>query len=305
MTMGSTVPPLFPGSPTFLNGTPTEEPYSNSNGSAENRSLVLGVALELGILAVVLGNLLVLLSLKFFQDKWLTTDVLLFSLSLADFLCGLIPLQIVIVINYFMRTAWSRVLCDFYVSFVNTCRFASAGTVTAIAIERALMLTRPFLYHTSVTPSKARKVVVITWLLSIVISVLPFTGFGKSGFKNDECFYHLSNLGLEYTAFALSLSLLLLMTVLICSVTVKLTSVRFVQRQTRMLRVNNPQVSTANAARAGGKNTSSGNRRQSIPRGVRDVQRLASMMAVVVLLYYVSWLPILVSKMVLILCYSF
>ena len=49
--------------------------------------LVIGLILEAGILAVALGNLLVLLSLKF-QRHWLITDILLLSLSAADFVGG-------------------------------------------------------------------------------------------------------------------------------------------------------------------------------------------------------------------------
>ena len=36
-------------------------------------------------------------------------------------------------------------------------------------------------------------------------------------------------------------------------------------------------------------------RRKSNPSGVREIRRLSRMMAVVVFLYYISWLPILVS----------
>jgi len=36
-------------------------------------------------------------------------------------------------------------------------------------------------------------------------------------------------------------------------------------------------------------------RRKSSPSGVREIQRLSRMMAVVVFLYYISWLPMLVS----------
>lgn len=39
-------------------------------------------------------------------------------------------------------------------------------------------------------------------------------------------------------------------------------------------------------------------RRKSNPSGVREIQRLSRMMAIVVILYYISWLPILVSKLV-------
>lgn len=259
--------------------------------------LVIGLILEGGILAVMLGNLLVLVSLKF-QKHWLITDFLLLSLSTADFIGGAFPLQLVVFMNYFVQQNWTASLCGVYIVVVNSLRFASAGTVTLMAVERAFMILSPFKYHTTITTSRVKKLVVFTWLNAVFFGSLPFMGVGKSGYEDGKCFYHLTDLGKTYAILIVSASFLLLALVLACYIAIKSSSSQFVKRQTTMdvknksagtdlSRGSDPEVLACERTRI---------RRKSNPSGVREIQRLSQMMAIVVILYYISWLPILVSK---------
>ena len=268
------------------------------NPDDENSSLnpfVIGLILESGILAVVFGNLLVLLSLRV-QKYWAITDILLLSLSTADFVGGSFPLQIVIFMNYFLQQNWTEFLCGFFFVMVHTLRFASAGTVILITIERTLMILWPLKYHTTITISRIRKAVLFNWLIAVFFASLPFMGVGKSGFEDGKCFYHLSDLGRTYAILIVSTSFVLLSIVLICWIAIKSSSTRFIRRQTTMDTKN----------KRAGNDVSRGSipeeycersreRRKSNPSGVREIRRLSRMMAVVVFLYYISWLPILVS----------
>ena len=258
--------------------------------------LALGLFLEAGILAVALGNLLVLLSIKF-QKQWVITDILLLSLSTADFIGGAVPLQILIFMNYFVQRRWTPFLCGFYIVVVNALRFASAGTVTLIAVERAFMILSPFKYHTTITTSRVKKLVMFTWLNAVLFASLPFLGVGKSGYEDGKCFYHLTHLGNAYAILIVSASFILLALVLACYFAIKTSSTQFIKRQTVMDAKN----------KSAGTNLSRGSvsedpgcegvkrRRKSSTHGVREIQRLSLMMALVVFLYYISWLPILVS----------
>ncbi|XP_078344444.1 beta-1 adrenergic receptor-like isoform X1 [Oculina patagonica] len=261
--------------------------------------LVIGLILEGGILAVMLGNLLVLVSLKF-QKHWLITDFLLLSLSTADFIGGAFPLQLVVFMNYFVQQNWTASLCGVYIVVVNSLRFASAGTVTLMAVERAFMILSPFKYHTTLTTSRVKKLVVFTWLNAVFFGSLPFMGVGKSGYEDGKCFYHLTDLGKTYAILIVSASFLLLALVLACYIAIKSSSSQFVKRQTTMdvknksagtdlSRGSDPEVLACERTRI---------RRKSNPSGVREIQRLSQMMAIVVILYYISWLPILISNIV-------
>lgn len=274
---------------------------TSKNPDDENSSLnpfVIGLILESGILAVVFGNLLVLLSLRV-QKYWAITDILLLSLSTADFVGGSFPLQIVIFMNYFLQQNWTEFLCGFFFVMVHTLRFASAGTVILITIERTLMILWPLKYHTTITISRIRKVVLFNWLIAVFFASLPFMGVGKSGFEDGKCFYHLSDLGRTYAILIVSTSFVLLAIVLICWIAIKSSSTRFIRRQTTMDTKN----------KRAGNDVSRGSipeeycersreRRKSNPSGVREIRRLSRMMAVVVFLYYISWLPILISNIV-------
>ena len=256
----------------------------------------IGLILESGILAVVLGNLLVLLSLRFLKH-WIITDVLLLSLSTADFIGGSFPLQLVIFMNYFLQQKWTAFTCGLYIIVVNSLRFASAGTVTLIAMERAFMILSPLKYHTTITISRIKKAVVFTWFNAVLFASLPFMGVGKSGYEDGKCFYHLTDLGRTYAILILSTSFVLLTIVLACCIAIKSFSQRFIRRQTTMDNKNK------RAGNEGSRGSVSDVlqcerlklRRKSNPSGVREIRRLTRMMAVVVFLYYISWLPILVS----------
>lgn len=259
-------------------------------------ALTVGLILEGGILAVVLGNLLVLLSLRF-QKRWLVTDVLLLSLSTADFVDGSFPLQLIIFMNYFIQQKWTAFLCGLYIIIVNSLRFASAGTVTLIAVDRAYMILRPLKYHTKVTVSRIKKAVVFIWLNAVFLACLPFMGVGNSGYEEGKCFYHLTDMGKTYAVLILSASFLLLAIALVCCIAIKSSSSMFIRRQTEM---DNKNKCAGNRNHRGStcdilEYDRGRERRKSNPSGVREIRRLSQMMALVVFVYCLSWLPILVS----------
>ncbi|XP_032240281.2 histamine H2 receptor [Nematostella vectensis] len=266
--------------------------------------LTIGLILEPAIVLVVLGNLLVLVSLRC-QRNLIVTDVLLFSLSLADFVDGLIPLQIVIFMNYFVQQPWAKSLCDAFVIIVNTMRFASAGTVTIIALERTFLIVSPLKYHTTVTISKAKKLVALLWIISIFFGILPFLNVGHSGYHDGNCLYQLYDLGTEYAIVILAFSFLLLAVVLSCYVAAKLSSLKFIKRQSDMVEKLASDASKLALVMGVAKNDRtkrkiSPKHLAKVPRsqGVIEVRKLTIMLAVVIILYYISWLPILVNNIV-------
>ena len=280
-----------------ITGHPTANKSADIEESITLSPFALGLLLEVGVLAVVLGNLLVLLSLRF-QKHWVVTDILLLSLSTADFVSGSFPLQIILYMNYFLREEWTAFLCGLFIVVVNSLRFASASTVTLIAIERAFMILSPFKHHTTMTLSRIKKAVAFTWFIAVIFGSLPFMGIGKSGYyKEGKCFYHFTDTGRTCAILMLIISFILLTIVLACCIAIKCSSTRFIKRQTQMdiknklagneaSRGSVPKIPGCEIERV---------RRKSNPAGVREIRRLSRMMALVVFLYYISWLPILVS----------
>ena len=294
--MVSTTPTVTGEGANVSNTAFTLREASDSEEVTSLSPLALGLVLEAVILAVALGNLLVLLSLKF-QKHWLITDILLLSLSAADFVGGAFALQIIIFMNYFLQQRWTAFNCGLYIVVAKSLRFASAGTVTLMAIDRAFMTLKPIKYYTTITTSRVKKLVVFTWVGAILFASLPFMGVGKSGYEDGKCFYHLTDLGDTYSILILTVSFLLLTAVLVCYFAIKSSSTKFIKRQISM-DIKNKSAGTDPTRQSGAEVPGCGKpkeRRKTNPSGVREIQRLSRMMAVVVFLYYISWLPMLVS----------
>ena len=298
----------FPKATTNITNTTTNEGALSP--------LTTGMVLELVAIAGSLANLLVIAAIALCKN-WIITDVLLLSLSTADFLDTFIALHMVIFLKYFKIASWSRISCDAFVALLYTFRMASATTVTIIAVERAYILVFPLKHHTMVTLKKIKRSVIIVWIFAFVCSILPFIGVGHSGFQNHECYFQLYELGESYTIFIEVVGLFMLALVLSCYIAVKNAGRKFIKRQSTFTPSTKFQViqpeQTLTATRAAGtprhekpKGTVGAARRVAASRGVgrperrdsrgvQSVRKVSTMMGVVVLFYYISWLPFLVS----------
>lgn len=255
-------------------------------------TFMVALILQSAILLVFFGNGLVLAALTCYRN-WTSADVLLFSLSLADILDSIVALELITVVKYFLGRQMTKSMCDAFVALVYTFRFASATTVTFIAVERSLLLIYPFKHHTLVTPSRIRKFVAGIWFFSVISAILPFIGVGHSGFKNGVCFSQLYDLGTEYAVFIEVYGAIMLLAVITSYIAIKVSGKMFIRRQTLMT----GQGEMKNRSR------SVQNRRQESVRtpgntsGVRSVRKLALMMGIVVIIYYISWLPFLLNNL--------
>ena len=246
--------------------------------------LLFGLVLQSSIILVVFGNGLVLAALLCYRN-WTSADVLIFSLSLADILDSIVAVQLITTAKYYMRKHMAKSLCNAFIGLVYTFRVASATTVTVIAVERAILLTQPFTHHTLVTPSCIKKFAVGIWLFSVFSAILPFIGVGHSGFREGECFSQLYNLGKVYAIYIEVFGAIQLLAVLVSYFAIKLSGKMFIRRQTMMSgHDGNNLRGNRDSAQVPG-NTS----------GVRNVRKLTAMMGIVVIVYYISWLPFLVS----------
>lgn len=248
--------------------------------SLPQANLTLGLVVELVIAVLVGGHSLLLTTIALYKP-WNIADLLIFSLSMADAINAAIPLQLLNVLNNFLGPhLWTQASCAVFVILTYTFRIASVFTITLISANRAVLLTRPLQHHIIVTIGRARKAVTAIWLFSVFMAILPFIGVGQPGYRGGYCFYQLFDFGVVYGYIIESIGILQLALVLICFIAIKVTSGKFVKRQYIM----------AASRQTGGKN-----QQERETAGTRQVKQLSFMMGVVVLLYYISWLPYLVS----------
>ena len=284
--------PSSTSTPNGYTSNDIEEVFSNkTNDTTSNwetqdtmNPFLFGLILQTSIILVVFGNALVLAALLCYRN-WTSADVLIFSLSLADVLDSIVALQLITTVKYYMGKHMAKSLCNTFIGLVYTFRIASATTVTVIAVERAILLTKPFRHHTLVTPSRIKKFVLGIWLFSVFSAILPFLGVGHSGFRDGECFSQLYDLGKAFAIYIEVFGAIQLLAVLASYFAIKLSGKMFIRRQTVMSgHDGNNQRGNRESSQVPG-NTS----------GVRNVRKLTVMMGVVVLFYYISWLPFLVS----------
>ena len=277
----------------------TEEFLTNTTNSTANtaeiseniNTFTLALLLQSTILFVFFGNALVLAALTCYRT-WTSADVLLFSLSLADLLDSIIAVELITVVKYFLGRPMGRKLCDAFVALVYTFRIASSATVTAIAVERSMLLMYPLRHHTLVTPPRIKRLVACIWLFSIVSGTLPFMGVGHSGFKNGVCFSQAFDLGKAYAIFIEVYGAVMLLAVFASYCAIKLTGIKFIRRQSFMT----GQGEVRDRSRSVQSRRQESVRTPGSSSGVRSVRKLAVMMGMVVIIYYISWLPFLVSS---------
>lgn len=266
---------MLPSTPSEMSTVLAENGTSVPAVTAAN--IIIGVLVEIVILLLILGNLLMVITLLLYK-QWTIPDLLLFTLSFADLVNGTIPVHILNIMNNFHgRTRWSTGLCTLFIWLTFSLRMTSVCTITLISMERVILLTRPLKHRSIVTIKKGRIAVVIVLLFSAFVAALPFMGAGQSGFHDGYCHYQLYDLGIAFGITIETIGIIQLVIVLACFVMIKLSSGEFIKRQSVMVASNQT-----------GNNT-------HMTAGTKQVKQLTKMMAIVVLLYYISWLPYLVS----------
>ncbi|XP_029981080.1 trace amine-associated receptor 13c-like [Sphaeramia orbicularis] len=118
-------------------------------------------------LITVVLNLLVIISIYHFRQLHTTTNLLLLSLAVSDFLVGLLqmPFQI-----FHYRGCW--ILGDFACVVYYFSAFlvvsVSVGNMVLISIDRYVAICDPMLYPTKVTPRRVQICIYMCWIFSTI-----------------------------------------------------------------------------------------------------------------------------------------
>lgn len=141
-------------------------------------AFILYIILEL-LIAVfsVLGNVLVCWAVCLNSNLQSITNFFVVSLAVADIAVGVlaIPFSIVISIGF---------CCNFYgclflACFVLVLTQSSIFSLLAIAIDRYIAIKLPLRYNSLVTGERARGIIAICWVLSIIIGLTPMMGWNR------------------------------------------------------------------------------------------------------------------------------
>ncbi|XP_072026986.1 alpha-2A adrenergic receptor-like [Amphiura filiformis] len=164
-----------------------------SNTDAGNTELHLptvicsSIVLILINLAVVIGNILVLLAVYCERALRTATNYFIFNLALADLLLGTLVLPFSG--TYEVMHAWpfGHVFCDVWAAVDVLCCTASINSLCCISIDRYIGVTRPLQHKLIMTTKRAILICIFVWFLSFLIAVGPLFGWKPKTTKSWEC----------------------------------------------------------------------------------------------------------------------
>ncbi|XP_053277367.1 adenosine A2a receptor a [Pleuronectes platessa] len=125
----------------------------------------------------VLGNVLVCWAVCLNSNLQTITNFFVVSLAVADIAVGVlaIPFSIVISIGFCSNFYG----CLFIACFVLVLTQSSIFSLLAIAVDRYIAIKMPLRYNSLVTGRRARGIIAICWVFSIIIGLTPMMGWHK------------------------------------------------------------------------------------------------------------------------------
>ncbi|XP_040913434.1 trace amine-associated receptor 13c-like [Toxotes jaculatrix] len=138
------------------------------------------------LLTVVL-NLLVIISISHFRQLHTTTNLLLLSLAVADFLVGvlLMPVEIILFQGCWILGEFMCAL-NYFLGFLVIS--VSVGNMVLISVDRYIAICDPMFYSTKVTLKRVQLCVCLCWIFSAVHSTWLLRDFLKQPSRYNSCY---------------------------------------------------------------------------------------------------------------------
>ncbi|XP_057661883.1 pinopsin-like [Diorhabda carinulata] len=123
-------------------------------------------------------NLSVIILMLKDKQLWTPLNIILFNLICSDFLVSILgnPWTLASAVSY--RWIFGKLMCQIYGFIMSLLGITSITTLTVLAFERYLIVSRPFRNH-GLTRKEARYLIAGIWTFSLILTVPPLIGWGK------------------------------------------------------------------------------------------------------------------------------
>ncbi|XP_002732063.1 D(1) dopamine receptor-like [Saccoglossus kowalevskii] len=159
---------------------------NDSNGNltdvvyyTEERDLVrvalIGVLLSITIVVTVIGNVFVFLIMMMYRHLRNATNLYMVSLAVADLLVGIFVMLPSMVDEIAGGWILGDIMCRLWIIMDVLCCTASIMNLCMISVDRYYIVSHPFRYAGEGSLRRVQIMMLIAWLVSIVVSVLPIS----------------------------------------------------------------------------------------------------------------------------------
>lgn len=138
----------------------------------------------IGITAIA-GNALVLIAIFKFPKLQTITNFFIASLAVADLLVGIFVAPLA-ALSY-LGLPENYLGCVFTNSIVVVLTQISIFNLVDVAIERFIAIKNPFFYQEYMTKKVAVIMITVSWVLAIIIGLIPVFGWNLGPMKDNKC----------------------------------------------------------------------------------------------------------------------